>query len=373
MKKNTIYRFLFFLCSVLLLSLQHVHSEETTQSLEAQLTQLIQSFATQRQKIIHIDEKIQQLESKINANSNRINYLQSVIEKRKEVSLKRLVAIQLGQDFDDVLMFLMSSENVVDFINRVVTLNQLQTAVNEELLLAQHTIVEINEKSSENENYRLTLISEKERLTAELNDIEQQRIVLNRLIVENEAVAKKVFDDLEKQATNSNDNNQNVVMQTSINAQIVDTVKTENKIETEQKRSDELPIQSSLTSAESSQIKTETAEQTTTVRETQIVTTSVNPPTTQEQYVSISDFKRRGVVYYNGYKFTYYSELVLPGGGLNIPGRHLNASGYVVDGDGYIVLANDAPRGTIFQTPFGGPGKVYDRGTYGNHIDVYLR
>lgn len=64
---------------------------------------------------------------------------------------------------------------------------------------------------------------------------------------------------------------------------------------------------------------------------------------------------------------------VLPGGGLNIPGRHVNANGYVADGDGFIVLANDAPIGTVFPTPFGGYGKVYDRGTYGNHLDVYIQ
>ena len=63
----------------------------------------------------------------------------------------------------------------------------------------------------------------------------------------------------------------------------------------------------------------------------------------------------------------------MPGGGLRIPGRHVNASGYVADKDGYIVLANDAPKGTIIPTPFGYMGKVYDRGTYGNHFDVYTK
>lgn len=64
---------------------------------------------------------------------------------------------------------------------------------------------------------------------------------------------------------------------------------------------------------------------------------------------------------------------MLPGGALSIPGRHVNANGFVSDGDGYIVLANDAPLGTVFPTPFGAPGKVYDRGTGGNHLDVYVR
>ena len=91
-----------------------------------------------------------------------------------------------------------------------------------------------------------------------------------------------------------------------------------------------------------------------------------------EKLFGLDDFMFRGVVYWNGYKFTYYSEKVLPGGGLRIPGRHVNADGYVVDEEGYIVLAGDAPMGSVFETPFGYKGKIYDRGTSGNHLDVYI-
>lgn len=89
--------------------------------------------------------------------------------------------------------------------------------------------------------------------------------------------------------------------------------------------------------------------------------------------ISLSQFMFDGVVYSGGYKFTYYSQSVLPGGGLSIPGRHVNAGGFVSDGDGYIVLAGSAPLGTVYDTPFGYKGKIYDRGTYGNHLDVYVQ
>lgn len=88
---------------------------------------------------------------------------------------------------------------------------------------------------------------------------------------------------------------------------------------------------------------------------------------------TLGQFMSAGRVNWGGYQFTYYSQSVLPGGGLNIPGRHVNEDGYVADGDGYIVLANSAPKGTIIDTPFGYQGKVYDRGTVGNHYDVYIR
>ncbi|MBS4749951.1 LysM peptidoglycan-binding domain-containing protein [Carnobacteriaceae bacterium zg-ZUI78] len=97
-----------------------------------------------------------------------------------------------------------------------------------------------------------------------------------------------------------------------------------------------------------------------------------NPVLTPASY-SLNQFMFLGIINWSGYKFTYYSQSVLPGGGLRIPGRHVNANGYVVDGDGYIVLANNAPIGTVIDTPFGAKGKVYDRGTVGNHFDVYIR
>lgn len=104
-----------------------------------------------------------------------------------------------------------------------------------------------------------------------------------------------------------------------------------------------------------------------------VIETTVNNDVRTPVSYTLNQFLFQGVIHWSGYKFTYYSQSVLPGGGLNIPGRHVNADGYVVDGEGYIVLANNAPIGTIIETPFGAKGKVYDRGTYGNHFDVYVR
>lgn len=94
---------------------------------------------------------------------------------------------------------------------------------------------------------------------------------------------------------------------------------------------------------------------------------------------SVSDLMFQGVINWNGYKFTYYSQSVLPGPGLAIPGRHVNDGGFVSDSDGYIVLA--APygisHGTVFSTPFGYEGKVYDTcascSTSPTWLDVYTR
>lgn len=98
--------------------------------------------------------------------------------------------------------------------------------------------------------------------------------------------------------------------------------------------------------------------------------------TTSQKY-TLSQFKHNGVIYYGGKKFTYYSQSVLPGGGLKIPGRHVNSDGYVADKDGYIVVASNRniAKGTVIDTPFGYKGKVYDTcaSCTKNWFDVYIK
>lgn len=77
---------------------------------------------------------------------------------------------------------------------------------------------------------------------------------------------------------------------------------------------------------------------------------------------------------YNGYIWTWYTEVLLPGEGLPIPGRYTDGDGFVCDENGYIVLAahlDQVSRYTIMETPFGRLGKVYDTGCNYGVIDVY--
>lgn len=89
---------------------------------------------------------------------------------------------------------------------------------------------------------------------------------------------------------------------------------------------------------------------------------------------SPSDLQFQGVIYWNGWRWTWYSERILPGGGLNIPGRHTESNtGFVCDGDGYICLASSSlSKGTVVETPFGRMGKVYDCGCASDVLDVYV-
>ncbi len=79
----------------------------------------------------------------------------------------------------------------------------------------------------------------------------------------------------------------------------------------------------------------------------------------------------KGVVYYNGHRETYYSQKVLPGGGLSIPGRHVAEDGTIRDADGYICVASsDLSWGSVVETSLG-TAKVYDCGCASGTIDIY--
>lgn len=84
---------------------------------------------------------------------------------------------------------------------------------------------------------------------------------------------------------------------------------------------------------------------------------------------------KMGVKIYKGHKETYYSEKVLPGGGLKIPGRHSNTEdGTVRDKEGFICVAaheDFMKKGTKLMTSLG-PAKVYDTGCAYGTIDIYV-
>lgn len=88
---------------------------------------------------------------------------------------------------------------------------------------------------------------------------------------------------------------------------------------------------------------------------------------------TVEDFMYNGVIDWNGWRYTYYSEQILPGGGLQIPGRWSDGQ-FVRDENGYLCVAcNDLEQGTYVDTPFG-PAIVYDWVGDDVHglIDIYV-
>lgn len=84
-------------------------------------------------------------------------------------------------------------------------------------------------------------------------------------------------------------------------------------------------------------------------------------------------FRYHGLLRWGGWKWTWYSERVLPGHALVIPGRHVDEDGYICDENDYICLASSSlARYIVVDTPFGKKGKVYDTGCAYDTLDVYV-
>lgn len=86
-------------------------------------------------------------------------------------------------------------------------------------------------------------------------------------------------------------------------------------------------------------------------------------------------FKQDGVRYEGDTTYTWYSQNVRSGGGLdelNANGRHVDdGTGFIVDEDGYIAVASsDHAQGEVIDTPWGA-AKVYDSGCDSGVVDVY--
>ena len=106
--------------------------------------------------------------------------------------------------------------------------------------------------------------------------------------------------------------------------------------------------------------------------------TALNDGTLKMEYSATYSYnglnKRKGAMYFNGHRETYYSEKVLPGNGLRIPGRHVADDGTIRDENGFICVAADPgflARGTVLITSLG-PAKVYDSGCAYGTVDIYV-
>lgn len=153
---------------------------------------------------------------------------------------------------------------------------------------------------------------------------------------------------------------------------IVEAKETEKPVDVIVNETEEKPKQREILIITTEPIETEEVVELETIEEPVEIIEEPTPSVTNYTYTEY--LTKSGGVYWNpntGLKETWYSQRVLPGGGLNIPGRHVNEEGFVCDGDGYICLASSTyAKGTVVDTSRG-IGKVYDSGCAPGTIDIY--
>ncbi len=99
------------------------------------------------------------------------------------------------------------------------------------------------------------------------------------------------------------------------------------------------------------------------------------PSSGSEYLYNITDLSHIGIIYYNGYRFTWYTSNEWTGNPAygRPEGMWLDENGCWRDPEGYLMFASDslAPY-SVVDTPFGIPGRIYDCGPGADDLlDLY--
>lgn len=335
-KKRIVQCGLSLICAFgIALSGMSVHAEEVD-SLEDKTSNLQSQLEGINQDLVTISNEIAETEVKIEESNNEVFRLEASLqisrnnEEVQYANMKTRIKYMYENGSDTLLSMICEAKSMGEFLNRVDFIQNI-TKYDKDML---ENMVKVREGIEEQE--------------AELKSRQQELLDLqSQLDSEQAALQAKAEETSTDLAT--------------VNAQLEAARAAQKKQEEEaQRKADE-------------QLAKKAQEETKQASASAGSNTSAGNNSGSGGYVIPSGglTPSKGRIWYNGHTETYYSQKVLPGGGLAIPGRHIASDGTIRDADGYIVLANDDyPRGTVVETSLGA-GKVYDTGSGSGNIDLY--
>lgn len=335
-KKRIVQCGLSLICAFgIALSGMSVHAEEVD-SLEDKTSNLQSQLEGINQDLVTISNEIAETEVKIEESNNEVFRLEASLqisrnnEEVQYANMKTRIKYMYENGSDTLLSMVCEAKSMGEFLNRVDFIQNI-TKYDKDML---ENMVKVREGIEEQE--------------AELKSRQQELLDLqSQLDSEQAALQAKAEETSTDLAT--------------VNAQLEAARAAQKKQEEEaQRKADE-------------QLAKKAQEETKQASASAGSNTSAGNNSGSGGYVIPSGglTPSKGRIWYNGHTETYYSQKVLPGGGLAIPGRHIASDGIIRDADGYIVLASDDyPRGTVVETSLGA-GKVYDTGSGSGNIDLY--
>lgn len=335
-KKRIVQCGLSLICAFgIALSGVSVHAEEVD-SLEDKTSNLQSQLEGINQDLVTISNEIAETEVKIEESNNEVFRLEASLqisrnnEEVQYANMKTRIKYMYENGSDTLLSMICEAKSMGEFLNRVDFIQNI-TKYDKDML---ENMVKVREGIEEQE--------------AELKSRQQELLDLqSQLDSEQAALQAKAEETSTDLAT--------------VNAQLEAARAAQKKQEEEaQRKADE-------------QLAKKAQEETKQASASAGSNTSAGNNSGSGGYVIPSGglTPSKGRIWYNGHTETYYSQKVLPGGGLAIPGRHIASDGTIRDADGYIVLASDDyPRGTVVETSLGA-GKVYDTGSGSGNIDLY--
>ena len=335
-KKRIVQCGLSLICAFgIALSGMSVHAEEVD-SLEDKTSNLQSQLEGINQDLVTISNEIAETEVKIEESNNEVFRLEASLqisrnnEEVQYANMKTRIKYMYENGSDTLLSMVCEAKSMGEFLNRVDFIQNI-TKYDKDML---ENMVKVREGIEEQET---ELKSRQQELLELQSQLDSEQAAL-------QAKAEETSTDL-----------------ATVNAQLEAARAAQKKQEEEaQRKADE-------------QLAKKAQEETKQASASAGSNTSAGNNSGSGGYVIPSGglTPSKGRIWYNGHTETYYSQKVLPGGGLAIPGRHIASDGTIRDADGYIVLASDDyPRGTVVETSLGA-GKVYDTGSGSGNIDLY--
>lgn len=380
-------------------------SETNLEALSQQVRSSVQTIEDLNNELVQIDETIDGIEAEIAQTEEDISQQEAVIEDYFDQAKSRLQNLQLSNVNENAVLSFLEADSLQDLLARVNAVVQLSQANSDQMQSAQDQKDKFDQLVATLESKQNDLTDKKEAIEEKKQAVNTELIELEALIEENQGAFETLKNEDEiaevclraeelvkehqdqetantetpDQATDQSEELDNQPEQSEENTATKEaTEQSEPEPEAEQApQVEETPVQTEQPE-QPEQAQPESDVQEPVEAQPESSEESVQPQTagaTVAQY-SIDDLEFQGIIHALGKKWTFYSERVLPGGGLNIPGRH-TADGFVRDGEGYIVLAasSSVGHGTIVDTPFGSQGKVYDTcaSCHADWFDVYTR
>ena len=352
-KKRIVQCGLSLICAFgIALSGMSVHAEEVD-SLEDKTSNLQSQLEGINQDLVTISNEIAETEVKIEESNNEVFRLEASLqisrnnEEVQYANMKTRIKYMYENGSETLLSMVCEAKSMGEFLNRVDFIQNI-TKYDKDML---ENMVKVREGIEEQE-------AELKSRQQELLDLQSQ---LDSEQAELQAKAEETSTDL-----------------ATVNAQLEAARAAQKKQEEEaQRKADE---QLAKKAQEETKQASASAGSNTTAGNNNPSNNNSSNNTSSDSFNSGSGgyvippgglTPSKGRIWYNGHTETYYSQKVLPGGGLAIPGRHIASDGTIRDADGYIVLASDDyPKGTVVETSLGA-GKVYDTGSGSGNIDLY--
>lgn len=332
------------------LSSMPVHAEDI-ESLENKTSNLQDQLDGINQDMVEISDKIAETEAQIEESNNEVFRLEASLqisrnnEEKQYDNMKSRIKYMYENGSETMISMLFSADSMADFLNKADFVQNV-TEYDRDML---ENLVEVREGIETQED-------DLKKQQQELADLKEQ---LNSEQAELQAKADATSTDL-----------------ATFNAQLQAARDAKAKEEEAAKQKAAEASKNTTTSSNknnSSSSNTNSGSNSSSNSNSGNNSSNSNSGANHGNYVIPSGglTPSKGRIWFNGHSETYYSQKVLPGGGLAIPGRHIASDGTIRDRDNYIVVASDDyPKGTVVQTSLGA-GKVYDSGSGKGNIDLY--